>query len=433
MFHFPHFRCLSRVRMGIFLVTTIVIGLPVTASHADVQGFYKGKEIKLIVSSAAGGGYDSYARLLADHMGRFVPGSPQIVIENMPGAGGLKAANHLYNEAARDGSVIGNVQRQVPFTQILGDKRAKFIAAKFNWLGSMNNEVTICVAWHQSKVKTFDDLKSMPLVIGGSGPNDTEIVPAFMNNTLGTNFDIVSGYQSATSITLAMESGEVEGTCSSYSSLFNRNADWFKNNKVNILFQASTRKHPNLPNVPLALDLAKDSDLKELMALNDARLEIGRPFLAPPSIPADRLAALRAAFVKAVADPKFTSDAKIQKRTVTPVSGNDVQALIARVSKANDQMVARLNDALVYKAKKAAAKLEMKAVEGAVVAVEDGGRRVAVKGDDEDYKAKVSPTRTLVTVQGQQSAPDAIAIGMKCTVKSLGNGLEAVNVDCTQN
>lgn len=412
------------------VLAAAMAGTPAMA-QSKVADFYKGKEIKVLVSSAAGGGYDSYSRLLAAHFGRFIPGEPNVVVENMPGTGGLKAANYLYNEAPRDGLMFGNVQRQVPFSQIMKDKRAKFIAAKFNWIGSMNNEVTVCVAWHQSPVKSFDDLRKYPLVIGGSGPNDTELVPAFLNNTLGTNFDIVTGYGSATSITLAIESGEVEGTCTSFSSLQSRNADWFKNKKIKIIVQASTRKHPDLPDVPLALDLAKDPELRELMALNDARLEIGRPFLAPPEVPADRVAALRTAFDRTMVDAKFKADVKLQKRDVTPVSGKDVQALIERVSKASDTMIARLNDALIYKAKKAGAKIEMKEVEGPVTAIENEGRRVAIKGEeDAEYKAKVSPTRTVVTIAGKPTSPADLAVGMTCTIRSLGSGLEAVNVSC---
>ena len=420
---------------GIHLYLTLLVPcLFILLGPGDTQAaqFYKGKQIKIIISSSPGGGYDSYGRLLAKHMSQYIPGRPSIVVENMPGSGGLKAANYLFKSAPQDGTVFGGIQRQVPFLQILGNKKAKFVASKFNWLGSLNNEVTLCISWHKSKIKTFEDLKKLPLIVGGSGPNDTETIPAFLNNTLGANFDIVTGYGSSTAVTLAIESGEVEGSCSSYSSLRTRNADWFKNKKINLLIQASTRKHPDLPNVPLALDLASDPKVKEMMALNDARLEIGRPYVAPPNVPQNRVRVLRTAFSKAAGDKKFLADAKIQRRAVAPVSGADVQALIERVSKVDDALIARLNDALVYKAKKASTKIEMNEITGPVIAVELAGRRMAVRDEDEeeDYKAKVSPTRTLVTISGASAKPDAIKLGMKCTIKSLGSGTEAINVDC---
>ena len=415
-----------------------LVGIAVLSAHLPAHGqgsvskFYKGKKVRLIISSSPGGGYDSYGRLLAEHMGRYVPGRPTIVPENMRGKGGLKAANYVYNKAPRDGTVIAGIQRQVPLNQILGDKRAKFIASRFNWLGSLNNEVTICVSWHTSKVKSFADLKKYPLVIGGSGPNDTETVPALLNNKLGTNFDIVTGFDSSTSITIAIELGQVEGTCGSYSSLSNRNADWFRNRKINILVQSSTRKHPNLKHVPLALDLAKDRKTRQLMALNDARLEIGRPYLAPPSVPAIRVQALRNAFARTVVDKKFLAGAKKRKRAISPVSGQDVQALIRRVSKVNKKMIANLKDALKYKAKKAAAKIEMNEITGPVKAIKLSGRHITVEDEDEeeDYSAKVSPTRTLITIAGRQASPARLKLGMKCTITSLGSGLEATNVDC---
>ncbi|MFM1814903.1 MAG: hypothetical protein RLZ98_1598 [Pseudomonadota bacterium] len=427
----PKYNVNGRLLLPVMAAAALAVTL-VTPSEADVSGFYKGREIKVIVSSGAGGGYDSYAQLLAKHIGRHIPGNPSAVVENMPGTGGLKATNHLYNVAPKDGSVIGGVQRLVALSQILGDKRAKFVASKFNWLGSMNNEVTVCVAWHQSEIKSFKDLLQKPLVIGGSGPNDTELVPAFLNNTLGTNFDIVSGYNSSTAITLAIESGEVEGTCSSYSSLKSRNADWFKNRKINILIQTSTSKHPDLPAIPLALDLAEGEEMKAMMALNESRLVMGRPFLAPPSVPADRVKALRTAFEKMVSDKALLADAKLQKREVTAVNGAELQALVSKISKVSKAMIERLNDAQVYKAKKAGAKIAMKEVTGPVTAVASDGRTMSIKDEEEgeEYKAKVSPTRTLVSVSESSARPDAIKVGMKCTIKSLGSGQEAIAVSC---
>jgi tripartite-type tricarboxylate transporter receptor subunit TctC len=198
-------------------IALTLCGILFAASAASAQNpvadFYKKHDtIRLIVGSEPGGGYDGYARLLARHLGKYIPGNPTIVVQNMPGAGGIVAANYLYNAAPKDGTAIAQVQRLVPFVQIMGEPGPQFETAKFNWLGSLASEVTVCVAWKASTdVKTFADAQKKELIIGGSGPNDTETVPAILNNVLGAKFKIVSGYPSSTAITLAMERGEVQG------------------------------------------------------------------------------------------------------------------------------------------------------------------------------------------------------------------------------
>jgi tripartite-type tricarboxylate transporter receptor subunit TctC len=324
------------------------------AQAADpVADFYKkNSQIRLLVSSEAGGGYDSYARLLARHMGKFIPGNPTFVVQNMPGAGGMVAANNLYNVAPKDGTVIAQVQRLVPFAPFMNEPGPQFETVKFNWLGSLASEVEVCVSWKaNTPVKTFEDVKKQELIVGGSGLNDTETVPAIMNNVLGAKFKIVSGYPSSTAITLAVERGEVNGVCSSYSSLANRTAHWFKEKKVNILVQEALKKHPDLPDVPLALDLATNPDDKILLELNDARLEIGRPFMLPPGVPAERVKALRAAFMAMVKDKDFLADAEKVKLEITPTSGEDTQATFERVAKTPKNVIDRIADVQKYKGK----------------------------------------------------------------------------------
>ena len=216
-------------------------------------------------------------------------------------------------------------------------------------------------------MKTFEDLKKTELIIGGSGPNDTETVPATLNNVLGTKFKLVTGYPSSTAITLAMERGEVSAVCSSYSSLITRNAHWFRENKVNFLVQASTQKHPELPNVPLALELATNPEDKALLEFSDARLAIGRPFMLPPGVPAERVKALRTAFNQMVKDKEFLADAEKEKRELDIVSGDDMQALLERLSKTPKAMIDRLADVIKYKGPTVTAKVEAAAAtEGAI-------------------------------------------------------------------
>ena len=335
------------------VVTGAAIGLGVsaTAAQADaVADFYKGKTLRVIVASSAGGGYDAYSRVLAEHIVRFLPGKPNAVVQNMPGAGGLRAANFLYVRAPKDGTVFGHVQRTAPFHAIMGRPGAAFDPNKFNWLGSLNNEVTICVVRKAAKAKTFEDLKTTVTHMGGSGiASDSETVPTFLNNMLGFKFKVISGYPGSTETALAVERKELDGMCGSYSSLTSAQKRWFQPGKefVNIMVQASTRKHAKIPEVPLAADLARNAKDKAVMELNDARLEMGRPFVAPPGVPKARVKALRVAFNKMAADPKFSKSILKLGRELNPVTGKDVQALIGRVTKADQSIIAGLKEALV--------------------------------------------------------------------------------------
>ena len=406
--------------------------MPATALADPVADFYtKNNQIRLIVSSDAGGGYDNYARLLARHMGKHIPGNPTFVVQNMPGAGGIIAANFLYNAAPKDGTVFGQVQRLVPFVQILGEPGAQFETAKFNWIGSLASEVEVCVSWNTAAVKTFEDLKKTELIVGGSGPNDTEAVPAILNNVIGTKFKIISGYPSSTAITLAVERGEVNGICSSWSSLITRNGYWFKDKKVNLLVQSATKKHRDLPDVPLALDLAANADDRALLELNDARLLTGRPFVMPPGIPAERVKALRDAFMATVKDKDFLTDAEKTKSEIDAVSGDEMQALLERVSKTPKALIDRLADAQKYKGPTIAAKLETPKTEGSIGELQDENRKLILKlKDGKTYTVKVSGSRTDLKIGGQKGDRAALKVGQACIVEAPAEGEEATVIDC---
>jgi tripartite-type tricarboxylate transporter receptor subunit TctC len=420
-------------RILLALCGGVALSTAAMAQASDpVADFYKkNNQIRLIVGSEAGGGYDGYSRLLARHLPKHLPGNPNIIVQNMPGAGGIVAANFVYNVAPKDGTVIGQVQRLVPFVQIMGEPGPQFEASKFNWLGSLASEVTVCVSWHTSPVKTFEDLKKTELIVGGSGPNDTETVPAILNNVLGTKFKIISGYPSSTAVTLAVERGEVHGICSSYSSLSTRNASWFKDNKVNLLVQSSTRKHPKLPDVPLSLELATNPEDKALLELNDARLEIGRPFLAPPGIPADRVKALRAAFSAMVKDKDFLEDAAKQRHEIDASSGEEVQALLERVSQASPALIARLADSQKYKGPTITAKVESPKAEGSIGELQDDNRKVVLTlKDGKSFTATVSGSRTDLKIAGKKADRKELTVGLACIVSAPADGQEASSIEC---
>jgi tripartite-type tricarboxylate transporter receptor subunit TctC len=313
------------------LLAAIALGAPAQAqSPAE---FYKGKIVELDIGYSVGGAYDGYARMLARHMAKYIPGNPTIVPKNMTGAGSLRLANYLYNAAPKDGTVFGTIGRGTGFDPLLGQKGAQFEASKFNWIGSSNNEVSTCVAWHTSGVAKFDDLLTKQLVVGASGPSaDTYQFPSVVNAVLGTKMKIVTGYPGGNDIDLAMERGEVQGRCGwSFTSLKATHGPWLDQHKVNILFQMGLTKHRDLADVPLVIDLAKTEEQRAILKLMFARQVMAWPIVAPPDLPADRVAVLRNAFMATEQDKDFLADADKAQLEINPVSGEDIQKLVQEV------------------------------------------------------------------------------------------------------
>ena len=283
-----------------------------TARAQSVAEFYRGKSIELDISSSVGGGYDAYARLLARHLGRFIPGNPAVVPKNMEGAGGLRLANFLYNAAPRDGTTFATIYRGTVFDPLLGGKGAQFDATKFTFIGSANNEVSVCVAWHGTGIARFEDALTKELVVGASGPSaDSYQFPKIVNGVLGTKFKIVVGYPGGNDIDLAMERREVQGRCSwSWTSLKATRRSWVAEKKINLLFQMGLSKHPDLPEIPLIIDLANSVEDRAVLELIFARQVMAWPYLAPPGIPKDRAEALRRAFMDTMSDKDFLAEAE---------------------------------------------------------------------------------------------------------------------------
>jgi tripartite-type tricarboxylate transporter receptor subunit TctC len=303
-------------------------------TRADaVEDFYKGKSIRMIVGASAGGGNDIYARLLARHMGRHVPGKSGFIVQNMPGAGSLIAANMLYNKAPRDGSVIGALTRVLPLDPLIGDAaKAQFDSLKFNWLGSLNKDTNIIVAWHTAPVKSVDDIFKTEMLVAAAGANtDGVVYPKIINKLMGGKFRIVAGYPGSGDMMLAMERGEVHGRGGvPVGTILGNHSDWLKAGKIKIIVQLALKKDPVLPDVPLLLDMVKDADTRSVFELLFSRQEMGRPYVIPPAVPADRVAALRAAFVATGKDKAFTGEAAKLKLPLDVISGEEVAALIAK-------------------------------------------------------------------------------------------------------
>jgi tripartite-type tricarboxylate transporter receptor subunit TctC len=295
--------------------------------------FYKGKTVELYIAYSAGGGYDLYARMVARHIGKHIPGNPQVVAKNMEGAGGLRLANWLYQAAPQDGTVIGATSRNIAFEPLIGNKAAQYDSSQFTWLGSANDEVSTCVSWHTSGVATIDDTMKRELIIGAIGTaDDTYQYPSLLNHTIGTKFKIVPGYPGNNDISVALERGEVSGRCGwSWSSVKSTRATWLQEKKINILVQVSLSKHPDLPDVPLIMDLAKTDEQRQMFRLIFARQVMGRPFQSTPGVPADRLQVLQTAFMDTMKDPAFLAEADKQKFEITPVPGPAIEKLVAEI------------------------------------------------------------------------------------------------------
>jgi len=311
------------------------LGLASSAlGHAQSPAdFYRGKTVELYIGYSVGGGYDVYARMIARHMGKHIPGNPTIVPKNMEGAGSLRLTNWLYNIAPKDGTAFATIGRGTAFNPVLGIPGAQFEGPKFTWIGSANDEVSICASWHTTGVNKFEDLQNKEITVGGTGASDDTVqFPKVLNAVLGTKMKIVSGYPGGNDAVLAMERGEVHGRCGwSWSSVKATHKAWIDEKRVNVLIQLALEKHPDLPQVPLVTELAKTDEQKQILKLVFARQVMGRPFVAPPGIPQDRAEALRKAFMDTMNDKEFLAEAEKAGLEITPVAGEQIQKLVSEV------------------------------------------------------------------------------------------------------
>jgi tripartite-type tricarboxylate transporter receptor subunit TctC len=317
-------------------------------SEADVAKFYRGKTVQLLVGYSAGGGYDTYARTLARHIGKHIPGNPNVVVKNVPGAGSMVLTNQLARTLPKDGTVIGTVARGIAFEPLFGNEQAKFKPADLNWLGSLNDETSLCVSWHTSDVKHWRDLRKQTLTVGGTGAGaDTDAFPKVLNEVLGFKFNLISGYPGGNDVLLAMERGEVEGRCGwSWSSAKSKRPDWIKEDKVNLLVQLSLNKHPDLPDVPLVMDLAETQRQEQVLKLLFSRQTMGRPYVAPPGVPEARLKALRSAMKATATDPEFLEDARKQNLEIVFVNGDDIQEIVKEAQDYSPEVIKVIKDAM---------------------------------------------------------------------------------------
>jgi tripartite-type tricarboxylate transporter receptor subunit TctC len=315
------------------LLLAVFLLAPGAAFADPVEDFYRDKSVTIFVGYAAGGGYDQYARLLARHLGRFVPGHPAMLVKNMPGAGSMNALNHIYNAAPKDGTAMATFGPEVAFEPLRGGEGVKFDTLHLTWVGSMNRQVGLIAMRADSGIKTVLDARTRPVVVGASGPaSQSNLNPQVFNAFLGTKFKVITGYPGTKDITLAMEKKELEGIAGwSWDSLKLERPAWRNDPSINLVMQLSDRRHPELSAVPNLYDYVDNPDEKAVLELIFGHQLLGRPFAMPPAVPEARVAAMRKAFDDTMRDEKFLAEAANMRLEIDVVGGAEIAAHVARI------------------------------------------------------------------------------------------------------
>jgi tripartite-type tricarboxylate transporter receptor subunit TctC len=337
---------MSRFQPVLFVLVLLSYGATCARAQSD-GNFYRGKQITFIVGSDPGGGYDTLARLVARHLGPFIPGNPSFIVENQPGAGSMLMSNRIYNIAPQDGTVIGLVQRGVLIANLTHQAGAQFAVDKFNWIGNVSTETAVVVSWHTSPIKKIEDTFQHEMVVGGTGPtSDSEASARIMNETMHTKLKIVTGYPGTADLLLAMQRGEIEGYEWSWSELKGRHPDLLANHSVNILVQGVVKPDSELPGVPRSLDYVKDPVDLQVATLYYTMKGVARPILAGPRVPPERIAILRHAFDEMSKDPAFLEDAKSLKLDLHPTSAASINDFVTMLTSATPEVSRRITAVL---------------------------------------------------------------------------------------
>ncbi len=332
----------TRFTVGLHVIAVALGAFSSTASADTVEDFYRGKTMTITVVYGAGGSYDAYSRLVAQHLSRFIPGKPNIVVKNMPGASGLTGANYLYNRAPKDGSELGMLSREIAVEQLMRPKAVKLDARKLTWIGRLSNYSGVMFVATRTGVKSIADARSKQVNAGAWGKGSSaSAIPTAVNALAGTKFKIVSGYRGAGDVDLAIERGEADARISSWVAMQRKYGKQLADGKLAVLFQTGVKPNPALAGVPLLKDLATSAEGKSILSFIDSGSAIGWALSAPPGLPADRTKALRTAFNEMVASSAFLDDARKRKFEVTPITGEELTALVTDALSTPPENVAR--------------------------------------------------------------------------------------------
>jgi len=329
---------------AVTLAAAVAFAAAPAAAQDDIAAFYQGKQLRIVVGTAAGGGYDLFARIVARHIAGHIPGHPNVIVQNLPAAGGMAMTNQLYASGARDGTVIGAPINGIPTAPMLQPHGARFDATKLIWLGSTNREPYVAYVWHTAPVQSLAELRARELLVGATAPGTTMVdFPLVTNDILGTKFKIVRGYEGTPQINTAIERGEIEGQGGiGWAAVKAQVPQWIAERKITVIAQYGLKRHPDLADVPSMLELAQNDADRRALLMMFARTEYGRPYFLPPEVPAARVAALRRAFDSTMKDPAFIADAAKLQLEIDPMTGEALQELIAELARTPPDVVARV-------------------------------------------------------------------------------------------
>ena len=314
------------------------------------EQFYKGKNFDVVIGYPPGGSNDTFGRLVARHIGKYIPGNPAVVPKNMPGAGSFLAANQMYNTLPKDGTSIAIGAPTLTLDEKLGTSGVRFKTAEFNWIGRVDSLINIVFTWKTTKVKTFAEALKTEVSLSGTGAGSTvSIFPTVMNNVFGTKFKLIMGYRGSNEAMLAVERGEVEGHSTSWTAVHVAHPSWYPDKSITILVQFALKRHPNLPDIPTAVELARNDEERKILTAIMATTEIGSAFFTTPEVPADRVAALRRAFDAAMKDPELLAEAQKLQIGVSPVTGEELQKLVVSVSDLPPDLLEKVRTAYTAK------------------------------------------------------------------------------------
>ena len=400
------------------------------AAPADVEAFYKGKTIEIYAGSEPGSGYDGYARLLSRHIGRLLPGHPNVVVKNMPAASGLAEANFLYNQAPRDGTVFGIITNNMTVEPLIGNKNARFDPAKFGWLGSPDKLTNVCVTWHSLPLRTAADLRAREWLTGGTAARSSTVQEANVFIVLGgAKLKVVKGYPSTTSMILALERGELEIACGIGWDSVKSSTSYLREGKIVPIMQLGYEVHPELKDVPFIYDMLLDPKMKDVLDFITKRLHVGRAFAAPPDVPAERLQALRDAFWTTMQDKEFLADADRQTMEIFPSRGDDLQAEVVALTTTPQTIVALTDKVVENEYNVFDVKLNWLTAKDAVVSgVESDGRMLAFSTNGKTTKADIGNAK--INIGGVAAKPADLKAGLTCDISYLGANDLARELNC---
>lgn len=317
----------------------------VPAMAQSEPDFYAGKNLQVVIGVSAGGGYDTWGRIVARHIVRKLPGNPTAVPQNMPGAGSITAGNHIFNAAARDGTVIGILNRDAPLAPLTGSAAARFDATRFSWIGTPTVETNVCFVSSKASVRSIEDISKREVILGAVGPGSGSYnYPKALAGLLDLKIKLISGFPGSTDVLLAMERGEVDGMCESLDSVESRKPGAIKAKQLHVLFQGGMEPSPELPGVPFIRDFARNEEERQAIKLLYAGQGLGRPFIAPPDLVTGRLATLRKAFDETMKDAEFLAEAKKLRLDVEPRTGAELEVLVKELYAAPKELMRRLSD-----------------------------------------------------------------------------------------